>query len=112
MKLSGLHIVFTGKRRLSRADRSKFASDQGAIVEERVTHRTDWLVTGNRTGKVKTEAARKKGCTVMKEIDFWNFVRQADESEPEQPKKKAKRPSVKRPEWIERLSANGGGVGF
>jgi BRCT domain type II-containing protein len=111
VKLSGLHIVFTGKMTMSRAEMSKIASNNGAIVEERVTGRTDFLVTGKRVGKVKTEAARKKGCRVLEEVEFWKFLKGAENEATENGREKKKKTTLGRPEWLDRLSESGG-IGF
>jgi BRCT domain type II-containing protein len=111
VKLSGLNIVFTGKMTMSRAEMTQIASNNGATVEERVTSRTDFLVTGKRVGKVKTEAARKKGCRVLEELEFWNFLKSAENGAPDSGTTTKKKPVLGRPEWLDRLSESGG-VGF
>lgn len=50
----------------------------GAWVENKINSRTDYLVTGDRPGRVKTEAAMREGCTVIDEQQYRLLVAQRE----------------------------------
>jgi BRCT domain type II-containing protein len=78
--LEGLTVVFTGRMSRSRADMEADAHRQGAYTEKRVTARTNWLVTGDRVGKTKMNAAHRVGCKVLTENEYWDEIRNRSQS--------------------------------
>lgn len=72
--LNGLSVVFTGKMSGSRAQMESQAGQYGAWTSDRVTTGTDLLVTGSRVGKVKTDAARDKGVSVITESEYYQLI--------------------------------------
>jgi BRCT domain type II-containing protein len=110
--LSGVYVAFTGKMSRKRTDMEFEAHDLGAIPEERVTRHTNWLVTGKRPGKTKTNKASEYGTQVLSEREYRERIaelkRQArEETEAEEQKEapdEAAMPIVmETPEWIKRL---------
>jgi len=58
--LEGKKVVFTGGLSLLRADARKLARKAGAIVEGRVSHRTDVLIVGDQSPHWKAEEKGQK----------------------------------------------------
>lgn len=87
----------------------------GAATEERVTRRTNWLVTGARVGRTKIEAAAKVGCTVLSEEEYRDEIErrvlEGAKSSPQTslPAERAK--DFENPEWVGKLK-NGRSIAF
>jgi NAD-dependent DNA ligase len=58
--LDGKRVVFTGGLLLPRADAKKLAGKAGAMVEDRVSHRTDVVVVGDQSPRWKAEEKEQK----------------------------------------------------
>lgn len=69
--VAGKQIVFTGSMvHGKRPEMQAEAKKLGAKVGSAVTGKTDYLVTGDKVGVSKIEAARKKGITVLTEDEY------------------------------------------
>lgn len=68
-------IVFTGAMQQgSRSDMEKQAKLLGAKVAKSVTGKTTYLVTGEKVGETKINAARDKGVSVLTEQAYLNLI--------------------------------------
>lgn len=75
--ISGKHIVFTGSMtRGSRGDMIAQAELLGAISQSGVSNKTDYLVTGEKTGQSKIDKALKAGTTVLSEAEYLALIAQ------------------------------------
>lgn len=73
--IAGKLIVFTGSMSQgSRSDMEKEAKSLGAKIGKSVSGKTDYLVTGEKVGESKINAARDKGVTVISEKDYINLI--------------------------------------
>jgi len=73
--ISGKQIVFTGSMvQGSRKDMEKQAKNLGAKVGKSVTSKTHFLVTGEKVGANKINAAKDKGVQVISEADYLNLI--------------------------------------
>ena len=73
--VSGSVIVFTGSMQQgSRSDMEKHAKSLGAKVAKSVTGKTTYLVTGDKVGETKINAARDKGVQVLSEHDYLDLI--------------------------------------
>lgn len=71
----GKIIVFTGTMTQgSRGDMEKEAKALGAKVAKSVTGKTSLLVTGDKVGANKINAARDKGVQVLSELDYLELI--------------------------------------
>ena len=71
----GKIIVFTGSMAQgSRGDMEKEAKTLGAKVAKSVTGKTSLLVTGDKVGANKINAARDKGVQVISELDYLELI--------------------------------------
>ena len=71
----GKIIVFTGAMTQgTRGDMEKQAKALGAKVAKSVTGKTSLLVTGNKVGANKINAARDKGVQVLSELDYLALI--------------------------------------
>ncbi|MFT6349093.1 MAG: DNA ligase (NAD+) [Psychromonas sp.] len=71
----GKIIVFTGAMTQgSRGDMEKQAKALGAKVAKSVTGKTSFLVTGDKVGANKINAARDKGVQVLSELDYLELI--------------------------------------
>jgi len=114
--LQGKVIVFTGAMREPRGDMEANAKLLGATVNPRVKAGTDWLVTGKRVGRVKTEAAEKYGVKTMTDTEYrheverltWN-AENADDADAEPVAKEPHKPKkdFTEPAWLESVRNNG-----
>lgn len=73
--LAGLTIVFTGKMKQTRGAMEVDAQRLGAYTLPRVTAGTSWLVTGQRVGKTKLNAAKRFGTRMLTEVEYEREVR-------------------------------------
>lgn len=74
--ISGAIIVFTGTMiEGSRSDMEKNAKALGAKVGKSVTSKTTYLVTGDKVGETKINAAKDKGVKVLSEQQYLDFIR-------------------------------------
>jgi DNA ligase (NAD+) len=74
--ISGAVVVFTGSMQQgSRGDMEKHAKYLGAKVAKSVTGKTTYLVTGEKVGENKTNAAREKGVKVISELDYLDLIK-------------------------------------
>ena len=74
--ISGAIIVFTGTMiEGSRSDMEKKAKALGAKVGKSVTSKTTYLVTGDKVGETKINAAKDKGVKVLSEQQYLDFIR-------------------------------------
>lgn len=112
MPLSGLNIVFTGRMSRSRDQMTEEAENLGAFVQKKVTHRTDFLVTGKNVGKVKTKDAQDQGCRVITEGEYSDEVRRREMAQGQQSDDTAKpdpqRETFKNPDWLKKLKTERG----
>ncbi len=68
-------LVFTGKlERLSRYEAKELAEQMGAKVTNSVTSKTDFVITGEASGK-KAEEAKKLNITILSEEEFLNEIK-------------------------------------
>ncbi|MEI8665953.1 DNA ligase [Pseudoalteromonas sp. B28] len=68
-------VVFTGSMQQgSRGDMEKQAKALGAKVAKSVTGNTTYLVTGEKVGETKVNAAKDKGVTVLTEQEYLDFI--------------------------------------
>lgn len=73
--IAGKVVVFTGSMRQgSRGDMEKQAKALGAKVAKSVTGNTTYLVTGEKVGETKINAARDKGVEVLTEQEYLNLI--------------------------------------
>jgi DNA ligase (NAD+) len=73
--ISGAVIVFTGSMQQgSRGDMEKQAKALGAKVAKSVTGKTTYLVTGEKVGENKTNAAKEKGVEVLSEQAYLTLI--------------------------------------
>ncbi|KZN32578.1 DNA ligase [Pseudoalteromonas luteoviolacea CPMOR-2] len=68
-------VVFTGAMQQgSRGDMEKHAKSLGAKVAKSVTGKTTYLVTGEKVGETKINAARDKGVKVLTEQEYLDLI--------------------------------------
>ena len=73
--IAGAVVVFTGSMQQgSRDDMEKNAKALGAKVAKSVTGKTTYLVTGDKVGETKINAARDKGVKVLTEHEYLNLI--------------------------------------
>ena len=73
--IAGAVVVFTGAMQQgSRSDMEKQAKLLGAKVAKSVTGKTTYLVTGEKVGETKINAARDKGVSVLTEQAYLNLI--------------------------------------
>ncbi|EKU54995.1 MULTISPECIES: BRCT domain-containing protein [Acinetobacter calcoaceticus/baumannii complex] len=73
--IAGAVVVFTGSMQQgSRDDMEKNAKALGAKVAKSVTSKTTYLVTGDKVGETKINAARDKGVKVLTEQEYLNLI--------------------------------------
>lgn len=73
--IAGKVVVFTGSMQQgSRGDMEKQAKVLGAKVAKSVTGNTTYLVTGEKVGETKINAARDKGVEVLTEQEYLNLI--------------------------------------
>lgn len=73
--IAGKLIVFTGTMlQGSRGDMEKQAKALGAKVGKSVSGKTDYLVTGDKVGANKINAAQEKGVTVLTEQEYLDML--------------------------------------
>lgn len=73
--IAGKIIVFTGSMSSgSRSEMEKQAKAMGAKVAKSVSGKTDLLVTGDKVGANKINAARDKGVNVLSEQDYISLI--------------------------------------
>jgi DNA ligase (NAD+) len=73
--LAGKLVVFTGSMTQgSRGDMEKQAKALGAKVGKSVSGKTDYLVTGEKVGENKINAAKDKGVKVITEEDYLQLI--------------------------------------
>jgi len=71
----GTVIVFTGSMQQgSRGDMEKQAKSLGAKVAKSVTGNTTYLVTGEKVGETKINAAKDKGVKVLSEQEYLELI--------------------------------------
>ncbi len=73
--LFGKQVVFTGSMTSgSRSDMEKHAKTLGAKVGKSVSGNTTYLITGDKVGANKINAAREKGVTVLTELEYLAMI--------------------------------------
>ncbi len=73
--IAGKVVVFTGSMQQgSRGDMEKQAKALGAKVAKSVTGNTTYLVTGEKVGETKINAAKDKGVTVLTEQEYLYLI--------------------------------------
>ena len=73
--IAGTVVVFTGAMQQgSRSDMEKQAKSLGAKVAKSVTGKTTYLVTGEKVGETKINAAKDKGVTVLTEQEYLDLI--------------------------------------
>ncbi|WP_418139038.1 BRCT domain-containing protein [Marinomonas sp. RS-M-Aa-14] len=73
--IAGTVIVFTGSMQQgSRGDMEKQAKSLGAKVAKSVTGKTTYLVTGEKVGETKINAAIDKGVKVLSEQEYLDLI--------------------------------------
>ena len=73
--LFGKQVVFTGSMTSgSRSDMEKHAKTLGAKVGKSVSGKTTYLITGDKVGANKINAARDKGVTVLTELEYLAMI--------------------------------------
>lgn len=73
--IAGAIVVFTGAMQQgSRDDMERRAKALGAKVANSVTGKTTYLVTGEKVGETKINAARDKGVKVLTEQEYLNLI--------------------------------------
>ena len=73
--IAGAVVVFTGSMQQgSRSDMEKQAKALGANVAKSVTGKTTYLVTGDKVGETKINAARDKGVKVLTEQGYFKLI--------------------------------------
>jgi DNA ligase (NAD+) len=74
--IAGKLVVFTGSMALgTRGDMEKQAKLLGAKVGKSVSGKTDLLVTGDKVGENKINAAKAKGVEIISEVDYVDLIR-------------------------------------
>jgi len=74
--ISGKLVVFTGSMvQGARGDMEKQAKLLGAKVGKSVSGKTDFLVTGDKVGENKINAARDKGVKVISELEYLDLIK-------------------------------------
>lgn len=71
----GKRICFTGKSSLPRKQMQKQAEELGALIVSGVNSKTDILVCGEKVGANKTNAAEKHNVKVIKEVDYFQLIK-------------------------------------
>lgn len=71
--IAGRRIVFTGKMAKTRGEMEEIARKHGSFPSQKVDFGSI-LVTGERVGSVKMNAAKDKGATIMTEREFWSAI--------------------------------------
>ena len=72
----GAVVVFTGSMQQgSRGDMEKHAKSLGAKVAKSVTGKTTYLVTGEKVGETKINAAKDRGVQVLTEQEYLDLIR-------------------------------------
>lgn len=72
--ISGMNIVFTGKMDTNRDSMKGLAESKGAIAQNGVNSKTDYLVIGANVGQSKLDKAEKFGTKVIKEHEFYDLI--------------------------------------
>jgi DNA ligase (NAD+) len=73
--IGGKLVVFTGSMTQgSRGDMEKQAKLLGAKVGKSVSGKTDFLITGDKVGENKINAAMDKGVQVLSEQEYFNLI--------------------------------------
>lgn len=73
--IQGKILVFTGTMEQgSRGDMEKQAKALGAKVAKSVTGKTTFLITGNKVGENKINAAKSKGVSVLSEAEYLSMI--------------------------------------
>ncbi|MDN3652181.1 helix-hairpin-helix domain-containing protein [Thalassotalea ponticola] len=73
--IAGAVVVFTGSMQQgSRADMEKQAKALGAKVAKSVSGKTNFLITGDKVGETKINAARDKGVEVLTEQQYLDLI--------------------------------------
>ncbi len=73
--IAGAIVVFTGSMQQgSRDDMERHAKALGAKVANSVTGKTTYLVTGEKVGETKINAARDKGVKVLTEQEYLSLI--------------------------------------
>lgn len=73
--IAGSVVVFTGSMQQgSRGDMEKHAKSLGAKVAKSVTGKTTYLVTGEKVGETKINAAKDKGVKVLTEQEYIDLI--------------------------------------
>lgn len=73
--IAGSVVVFTGSMQQgSRGDMEKHAKSLGAKVAKSVTGKTTYLVTGEKVGETKINAAKDKGVQVLNEQAYLDLI--------------------------------------
>ena len=73
--IAGAVVVFTGSMQQgSRSEMEKQAKLLGAKVAKSVTGKTTYLVTGEKVGETKINAAKEKGVTVLTEQAYLDLI--------------------------------------
>lgn len=73
--IAGTVVVFTGSMQQgSRGDMEKHAKSLGAKVAKSVTGNTTYLVTGEKVGETKINAAKDKGVKVLTEQEYLSLI--------------------------------------
>ena len=73
--IAGTVVVFTGSMQQgSRGDMEKHAKTLGAKVAKSVTGNTTYLVTGEKVGETKINAAKDKGVEVLTEQEYLSLI--------------------------------------
>jgi len=73
--VAGAVVVFTGSMQQgSRGDMEKHAKSLGAKVAKSVTGKTTYLVTGEKVGETKINAAKDKGVKVLTEQEYLDLI--------------------------------------
>ena len=72
--LSGKKIIFTGKMSGSREEMKKYAKSIGIQVVNSVSAKTDYLVIGERVGKIKIESAKRFGVEILSEANYLTLI--------------------------------------
>lgn len=74
--IAGKLVVFTGSMTQgSRGDMEKQAKLLGAKIGKSVSGKTNFLVTGEKVGENKINAAKDKGVNVISESDYFNLIK-------------------------------------
>ena len=73
--IAGTVVVFTGAMQQgSRGDMEKQAKSLGAKVAKSVTGKTTYLVTGEKVGETKINAAKDRGVKVLTEQEYLSLI--------------------------------------